>query len=279
MTQAAMKRCAVLGTPVEHSLSPVIHTRAYEVLGLADQWHYERHQIDIPQLGDFVAGCGPEWVGLSCTAPLKAEVLRMGEPSATARTLDSANTIVFNHEGGPNLVENTDVTGLTGMLARVGVTEARTAMLVGNGATARSTLYALAQLGVDAVLVLARSADKARESLDGLAKTLGIRWEVAPWGTVPDHDAVDILVSTVSAELPAGVADALIGLTRVSFEATYNSYPSQFDVAARAAGITQLSGIDLLVGQALDQIRLMTGRSCAPEPLLDVAYGALAATS
>lgn len=266
-------RCAVLGKPIAHSLSPLIHTRAYEVLGLAGSWSYGRHEVDEAGLADFIAGCGPEWVGLSCTAPLKEVLLGLGEPSDRARLLGSGNTFLFN-DGSPR-VENTDVTGLIGAFARAGVTTASSALLLGNGATARSALYALAEMGVRSVLVLARSEDRARASLAGLAAGLGVQVGFGPWGQVPDAGASDVLVSTVSTPLPAEVAGGLVRMVGACFDATYNHYPTELDRAARAAGTVQLSGIDLLVGQALDQIRLMTGRSCPAEPLLEVAHAAL----
>lgn len=268
-----LHRCAVLGQPIAHSLSPLIHTRAYEVLGIAGEWTYGRHEVGEDELAAFVAGCGPEWVGLSCTAPLKQVLLGLGEASDRARLLGSGNTFLFN-EGSP-LVENTDVTGLVGAFARAGVGSASSALLLGNGATARSALYALAEMGVRDALVLARSEDNARASLGELGRTLGVRLSYGPWGTVPDAPAADVLVSTVSAPLASEVAGGLVRMVRACFDATYNHYPTELDRAARAAGIVQLSGIDLLVGQALDQIRLMTGRSCPPEPLLDAAYAAL----
>lgn len=273
MTEPAdgVRRCAVLGQPVGHSLSPLIHTRAYEVLGIADRWHYGRHEVGVEELPAFVAGCGPAWVGLSCTAPLKSAVLALGEASEVARRLDAGNTFLF---GTPARVENTDVTGLVGAFARAGVASARTALLLGNGATARSALFALATMGVNEVLVLARSRERAEASLGALAAGLGVRLTHGPWGSVPDA-AADVLVSTVSAPLPPAAATGLVAGVGASFEATYNHYPTHLDRAARAAGIVQLSGIDLLVGQALDQIRLMTGFECPAEPLLEAAYRAV----
>lgn len=269
----AVRRCAVLGSPIAHSLSPLIHTRAYEVMGIADDFRYGRHEVDEAGLAGFIAGCGPEWVGLSCTAPLKHELLSLGTPSERARLLDSGNTYLFN-DGAP-LVENTDVTGLIGAFARAGVTGASTALLLGNGATARSALYALAEMGVGRALVLARSEVRARASLAELADTLGVELAYAPWGEVPDAAGADVLVSTVSTPLPAGVAAGLVRMVGACFEATYNHYPTDLDRAAREAGIVQVSGLDLLVGQALDQIYLMTGRTCPPEPLLEVCHAAL----
>lgn len=270
---AGVRRCAVLGSPIAHSLSPLIHTRAYEVLGIADAWHYGRHEVDVDGLPAFVAGLGPAWAGLSCTAPLKQAVLALGEVSPRARLLGSGNTLVLG--GGTPRVENTDVTGLVGAFARAGVTAASSALLLGNGATARSALYALAEMGVREVLVLARSAERAHASLDALAGHLGVRFDVAPWGEVPDSGAADVLVSTVSTPLRQAVARGLVARVKACFDATYNHYPTHLDVASREAGIVSLSGLDLLVGQALDQIELFTGRRCPPEPLLAVALQAV----
>ncbi|MFV0453154.1 MAG: shikimate dehydrogenase family protein [Propioniciclava sp.] len=274
MSPGATGRCAVLGQPVDHSLSPLIHRRAYEVLGIADGWSYGRHQVGEGGLAAFVAGLDVDWVGLSCTAPLKAETLLLGEASETARILNSGNTVLLGRGDRPHRIENTDVTGFVGALSRSGVTSARTAVIGGNGATARSALYALAQLGVDEVVVSARSAERAHASLDGLAAHLGISWQVAGWGEVPPG-RFDVLVWTVSAPVPAAVAADLVGRTEVCFEATYNHYPTVFDRAAQTAGITQLSGLDLLVSQARDQIRLMTGYDCPAEPLLEVVHAAV----
>ena len=94
------------------------------------------------------------------------------------------------------------------------------------------------------------------------------------WTEQPPYISVKP-VPEKTAPLAPEVAGGLVRMVRACFDATYNHYPTELDRAARAAGIVQLSGIDLLVGQALDQIRLMTGRSCPPEPLLDAAYAAL----
>lgn len=270
-----MNRCAVLGQPIAHSLSPLIHTRAYEVLGISADWTYGRHEVGIDGLADFIAACGPEWVGLSCTAPLKERLVELGEPSESARLLRSGNTYLFDHATGRGRVENTDVSGLVGALRRAGVQEAATAILLGNGATARSALLSMSWLGARSVLVLARDAARARASLGALADRLGIRLELARWGRVPDAQPADLLISTVPAPLPEEVALGLVELSAVCFEATYNHYPTALDRAGRAAGIVSLSGLDLLVGQALDQIRLMTGRDCPAQPLLEAARAAV----
>ncbi len=73
-----VRRCAVLGSPIEHSLSPAIHAAAYAHLGL--DWTYERHEVVADGLAAFVAGLDESWRGLSCTMPLKEAVVRLGQP-------------------------------------------------------------------------------------------------------------------------------------------------------------------------------------------------------
>ncbi len=264
----------MIGSPIAHSLSPVIHRTAYGLLGL-DDWRYDAVEVDAAGLAGFVAGCGPEWVGLSCTMPLKERVLELGEASERARLLRSGNTFLFGRDGAPARVENTDVAGILNPLRQAGVTAARSALLVGAGATARSALLALAELGVTDVLVVARDATRAHASLDGLADTLGQSLDVRGWGA-PETGRRDVLISTVPAALDPTLVSALVARAAVVFDISYGHGPSRFAPEAAAAGVPLLDGLDMLVGQALDQIVLMTGRPCPAAPLLAAARAELA---
>ena len=87
-------RAAVLGMPIEHSLSPVLHTAAYAELGLSG-WDYGRYAVDEAGLPGFVAGLGPEWVGLSLTMPLKRVALEVAdEVTPDTAAIGAANTLV-----------------------------------------------------------------------------------------------------------------------------------------------------------------------------------------
>ena len=68
----------MLGSPIAHSLSPVLHLAAYRALGLAG-WDYEKHECAEPGLAGFVAGLGPDWAGLSLTMPLKRVALEVAD--------------------------------------------------------------------------------------------------------------------------------------------------------------------------------------------------------
>ncbi len=268
-----MRRCAVIGSPIAHSLSPLLHRTAYTELGIADQFSYDAFDVTPETLGDFIAGLGPEWVGLSVTAPNKQALLSYGAPDPIAEALRSGNTIIFGSGGAPNLIFNTDVTGLLAALTRVGVHSASTAVVIGNGATARSAFWALGKLGVRQAVVCARSTERAHASLDDVAAMAGIEFSVQPYGEPAELPATwgeraDLLVSTVPVELSDDLAAGFVAQTQTVFEVVYNNYPSAFDRAARAAGVTSLDGLDLLVSQAIDQIRLMTGRHADPAPLL-----------
>lgn len=268
-----MRRCAVIGSPIGHSLSPLLHRTAYRELGIADQFSYDAFEVTPETLPDFLAGLGQEWVGLSVTAPNKQALLRHGEADQIAAELQAGNTLILGRDGEPNRVYNTDVTGILAALDRAGVQQARNAVLVGNGATARSALWALVRLGVGEAVVLARDAARAHESLDEVAARVGIALTVQPFGAPAELPAgwgsrSDLLVSTVPVLMAEELASGLVNLARTVFEVVYNHYPSSLSLAADQAGVTSLDGLDLLVAQAIDQIRLMTGRDVDPAPLL-----------
>lgn len=112
-------RAAVLGLPVAHSLSPVLHTAAYRALGL-DGWRYDARECDEAGLPTFVAGLGPEWAGLSLTMPLKRVALAVAdEVSPLATAIGAANTLVFTD--GRRSADNTDVAGIVAALRAAGV--------------------------------------------------------------------------------------------------------------------------------------------------------------
>lgn len=268
------RRCAVLGSPIEHSLSPVLHRAAYEALGLVD-WTYDAHEVDERRLAGFVAGCGPEWAGLSLTMPLKSAVLELGQPSETAALVGAANTLVFDHAGGRHRVENTDVTGMTAALLGAGVTGADRALLIGAGATARSSLAALAPLGVTDVAVMARSQARAHDSLDPVAEHLGITLTVLEWGGVPAEDRA-VTIATAPTDLERELADRVATVSPVVFDIIYDPWPTALAAAAQRVGATVLDGMDLLAHQAVGQVRLFTGHDVDVTVLLSAGRAALA---
>ncbi|KZE99606.1 shikimate dehydrogenase [Rhodococcus sp. EPR-279] len=269
-------RAAVLGSPVEHSKSPVLHCAAYRALGLAD-WTYERIDCTGEQLPGLLDGFGPEWVGVSVTMPGKVAALAYAtERTARAVLAGSANTLVRTESGWR--ADCTDVDGIVGALRDAGIEDlsGRTVTVVGAGGTSRPAIVALAGLGATAVTVVARSADRARDTLD-CAVAAGMRAEFADMtdprlATVAAESAV--LVSTVPA---AGAADIASDLAQAPLvlDAIYDPWPTPLATAVDAAGGTVISGLSMLLNQAYGQVEQFTGRPAPRAIMRDALFTAL----
>src|SRR3954452_17646987 len=122
-----MTRCAVLGSPIAHSLSPALHRAAYAELGL--DWSYDAIEVDSAGLEAFVAGLGADWRGLSLTMPLKRTVMPLlDEAEAWAEASGAANTVVLDE--GRLLGHNTDIPGAVAALVESGAGPLRTAVVL-----------------------------------------------------------------------------------------------------------------------------------------------------
>jgi len=255
-----VRRCAVVGSPIEHSLSPTLHRAAYAQLGL--NWIYDRFEVDEHRLALFVAGLDSSWRGLSLTMPLKIAVLELGQVDELAKLAGAANTLVV--EGGERWVYNTDVGGLTWAVRQVTSTPFSRVTILGAGGTARAALIAATQLGAQQVTVVARTPSRA-EALRRVSDELGVRLEISPWtGQIPDSDLV---VSTVVSGAADSIAEAVAGSAPLIVDIIYDPWPTVLAAAAERAGCTVVNGLDLLVGQALLQIELMTGSSVSSDVL------------
>ncbi|QSB03880.1 shikimate dehydrogenase [Natronoglycomyces albus] len=253
-------RAAVLGSPIAHSLSPVIHNAGFAAAGLID-WSYDKHQVSEDELASFVAGLGAEWVGLSLTMPLKEVALDVAdEVRPIARLLGAANTLV-RHEGGW-IADNTDAAGLVDALAEAGVCAGGRVAILGAGGTARAALGAAAQLGAVGVTVYARR-EAAIDELKPAAEALALPLHPATWDEARAAGEADIVISTV----PKGVADDLEITWHpagVLFDVVYDPWPTALAAKAEEAGCLVLPGHELLLAQAVRQWKLFTGRKDAP---------------
>ena len=259
-------KAAVLGSPIAHSLSPVLHRAGYAALGL-DGWSYTAIECSEAGLPGLVGSCGPDWAGLSLTMPLKRAVLPLLDTvDPLAADVGGANTVVF--AGGQRHGYNTDVAGLVAALADAGVTAPSSAVILGAGATACSALAALRDTGLRAVTVAVRDPGRAA-GLQAVAGRLGVQVRLRPLadqgeGVLPPPD---LLVSTV----PAGAADFLaerfgagVPAPACVFDVVYAPWPTRLAQAAQDAGATVVGGFELLLHQAVGQFELMTGRRPAP---------------
>ncbi|MFJ3228763.1 shikimate dehydrogenase [Streptomyces sp. NPDC086783] len=256
------RRAGVLGSPIAHSLSPVLHRAAYARLGL-DGWTYDRFEVDEETLPGFVGKLGPEWAGLSLTMPLKRAVIPLlDEISETAASVETVNTVVFT-EDGRRVGDNTDIPGMVAALRERGIEQVDSAAVLGAGATASSALAALARVCTGEVVAYVRSAARAAE-MRQWGERLGLDVRTADWADAAQALRAPLVIATT----PAGTTDALAAAVperpATLFDVLYDPWPT--DLAARwsAYGGAVVSGLDLLVHQAVLQVEQMTGRSPAP---------------
>jgi shikimate dehydrogenase len=278
-TRSHHPRCAVLGSPIAHSLSPAIHRAAYAELGL--DWRYDALEVVAEELTGFVAGLGDEWRGLSLTMPLKQPAVALCDSvEPLAGRLGAVNTMVRTALAWSG--HNTDVGGSVDALRDAGVADVRTAVVVGSGATAGSVLAALAELGVARVTVLARSLDRAGW-LVSLGRDLGPAVDLARLDVRPGGDVVrgDILASTVPIDAQAVYASqltALVDRCEAVFDVVYEPRLTPVLAEAGRLGRVVVTGLDLLVHQAARQVVLMTGCDQAPVAAMRAAVGLPEAT-
>lgn len=251
-------RCAVLGDPVAHSLSPVLHRAAYDATGL--DWTYDARRVPEGGLAGFVAGLDGSWAGLSLTMPLKREALALaGEVGSWARLAGAANTLVRAHRGWA--ADNTDVPGAVAALRERAGDRFVAATILGGGATAASTALALCELGAGSLTLLVRSPARAAETLAAIDRHPA-RPAVRVGSLATDEAVGDVVVSTVPADAQTSDLVARCADVPVVFDVLYDPWPTP--LARSTEGRTLVSGLDLLVHQAVLQFEVFTGR---PAPL------------
>ncbi len=261
------RRAGVLGRPITHSLSPVLHRAAYADLGL--DWTYDAIDCGVGDLPSVLAERA-EWAGFSATMPLKHALL---DAAATvnpiAAAVGAANTLLPGPDGW--IADNTDVAGIVAALGEYAVAPSSVTVL-GAGGTAQALLGALLALGVDECSVLVRDRSRAA-ALHAAAERFGISLVMAELDARADALGAGLVVST----LPAGAADALAARPwapgQTVLDVVYTPWPTPLSAAAARGGATVISGALMLLHQAAVQVALMTGTE-APVDAMRLALAA-----
>ncbi|RBY76733.1 shikimate dehydrogenase [Geodermatophilus sp. TF02-6] len=253
------RRAAVLGRPVGHSLSPLLHRAAHAALGLTD-WTYDALDVGADELPVLLAGLGEEWRGFSVTMPCKQAAVDAADVvEPLPRLLHAANTLVRTDAGWR--AENTDVAGIGTALRAAGVTEVGRAAIVGAGGTAAAAAVALASFGAEHVDVVVREPARGADLLRVLATLAVPTTAVSLAGAVVD---ADVVVSTV----PVGGQDAVAALPwhaeQTVLDVLYDPWPTPLATRVAAVGGTVVGGLEVLFWQATVQVELMTGQ---PAPI------------
>lgn len=271
------RRCGVLGDPISHSLSPVLHRAGYAALGLA--WTYDAHLVPAGGLPAFltdVVRADASWRGLSLTMPLKREALGLADiVSDRAVAAGASNTLVI--DGGRILADNTDVPGAMAAIRERHPDQVHSASILGGGATAGSVLLALAESGCREFQIQVRSTARAAQTL-AVAERFSASLKVRVVG-MAEPPVGDIVVSTIPAsaqtpELAAGAARL-----PVVFDVVYDPWPTPIAAAGLASGAIVVGGLDLLVHQAALQFAIFTDLPAPLAGLRRAGEAALAGTA
>jgi shikimate dehydrogenase len=264
--------CAVLGSPVAHSLSPAMHRAAYAALDL--DWAYERVEVGEGGLAAFMTALGDDVRGLSVTAPLKREAAAFAhQRSEDVEVLGVANTLVI--EDGLVSAHNTDVPGAAAALDELGVKPPIVARILGGGATAASVALTLVRLGVEEIEFVVRDPSRAAEA-EAVARGRGIGVTVRLLDE-PLINRVDLLVSTIPGDAIGTRSHELVDSSRAVFDVVYDPWPTVLAHAAADSSTPLVTGLDLLAHQAAFQVELMTGSYVSPQVLREAALAELSA--
>ena len=276
-----MNRLAVLGQPIGHSLSPAMHTAAFEALGIADEWSYEAIELSP---ADFAAGvarmAADGYTGANVTIPHKAAALALAcEASEAAAEIGAANTLSFT--AGGIVADNTDASGLIASLPRD--PGGASALILGAGGAGRAAAWALKRAGAE-VTVHNRTASRALD----LARDLGVQ-TIDPPGDLP-LERFDLLVNSTSIGLREAESESRkhrSGLKAMRLSAdqlsdrlvvvdlVYGATATELITAARRGGATVVDGLEILVLQGAESFRIWTGL----KPPLDAMRSAVRSNS
>lgn len=267
-------KLAVLGSPIGHSKSPVLHRAAYGALGL--DWQYEAIDVSSADLRAFIGSRTSEWRGLSLTMPLKREVMQLLDERDDFSTLTGvANTLLFHEHAGDWTLRgfNTDVCGITEALRTSGINSAQTVQILGSGATASSAIVAAKRIGAQTVSLAVRDLGRA-EYLVGLLKELKLDFTFSLLGDKAAHPSqtgpcilgadADLVIST----LPGGLIDGSTFSDELRQKAplldvAYDPWPSALASRWLEVGGIVVSGLEMLLQQALLQVRIFVNGSAA----------------
>jgi shikimate dehydrogenase len=256
---------AVLGHPIGHSKSPAMHRSAYAELEL--DYSYGAVDLDVPGLAAFLdrVRADGNWYGLSVTMPLKTRAAELVDTlTPAARSLHSVNTVVATRtdDGGTHLLgDNTDVAGLVHALRHAGAPRLPRGAVLGGGGTAVSAVAALAGLGAPAVDIYVRNPAKAAATLE-VAQRLGVAATLVPFERAAAALAgYGIVISTLPPQAPdrlaAEIADSGMDTSgRCLLDVAYDPWPSALAAAWTQRGGTVVPGIEMLLYQGLEQVRL-----------------------
>ena len=255
-----MIHAAVLGSPIGHSLSPLLHNVAYKHLGVQGQ--YEAIEVKSGQLSEFLSTTRKDVFSL--TMPLKEEALGVAhDVSQIAKKISGGNTLVRSGTGW-NLT-STDVEGFKYALLGHGISKVENCLIIGAGATARAAVAALSDLAEN-ISVLNRNPERVAQ----MNTAAGREVTYLPWEINSHINTVDFVINTT----PAHVADQFQSVVKspqgVLFEVLYHPWPTVLAQSWTNSGAKVIDGLDLLIHQAISQVEIFAQLSINRSEMYDL---------
>ena len=245
---------AVLGSPISHSLSPILHRAAYAELGL--QYDYRAIHITTETFTQFMETIDSSWIGLSLTMPLKEVAFEVAnEVSAVAVLARAINTLLI---GAVIQGDNTDVLGIVHAVREMTSLDLNRAVIFGSGATARSSIVAASQLGVTDIQAVARNHTALSECRT-IAYKLGMNFEDVSIADAT-FDTHTLTINTTPGGVADAIADAVIDPLGPVLDVVYHPWPSALAKRWQLAECIAIPGYLMLLHQAAKQVELMTGQ-------------------
>lgn len=247
-----MISAGVLGSPIAHSLSPLLHRTAYEILGV--EASYDAHEVKSGGLLDFLATTGSELNCLSLTMPLKEEALQVADHvSELSRQVASGNTL--QKSAGEWHLTSTDVEGFTFALQSHDQSAKGDVLIIGSGATARA-VAAACDLVSDSITVLHRNTQR-EASMIKAAPSQSILF--CDWNVEVDLSSFALVVNTTPGDSASIFVGQINTTDAIFFEVLYNPWPTTLLSKFRQKGNLAIDGLDLLIHQAISQVQLFSG--------------------
>ena len=238
----------VIGDPIDHSKSPLIHGFWLDALGIKAR--YGQVHVAPADLAEYVAASrkDPDWRGCNVTLPHKVAVMDLVEDPGDVRASIGAMNTLLRQPDGAVIGTNTDAGGFAGPIAELDLA-GQHVTVVGAGGAARAVLFALARLGVERVTVMNRSPLKAA----GLLSRFGLKGDVVPLDA-PLAPTTGLLVNTSTLGMtgqPPLVTDlSPLPEDAVVYDIVYAPLETPLLAAARARDLDTVDGLEMLIGQA-----------------------------
>ena len=246
----------VLGSPISHSLSPLLHNTVYEFLGIKAS--YMAYEVSSGQLRNFLDNDGSALNNLSLTMPLKEEALVIADTiSDISRQIQSGNTL--RRDGGSWNLTSTDVDGFTHALQFNNRDAKGNVLIIGAGATARAVVAACDAVS-DSVTVISRNPER-EQAIRNAGPNQSI--DFISWNSSIDFNKYDLVVNTTPGDTASILIDQIGSPSSTLFEVLYNPWPTQLLSHWRKAGGFGIDGLDLLIHQAISQVEIFA--SCVVE--------------